>query len=735
MQKTLISVFLFFFSILLLSDTAFSQNKEIDSLEFILKTAKSDTDKINISYDLCVRYKEISEYNKALKNGVYALKLSEKINDQSGIANISNVIGTVYKSVSDYPKALDYFFRSLKIHEKLGAKEGMAIALGSIGETYRLSGDLKRSLEYQLKALKLREETKNKIGIAGAQNNIGNTYFEQKDYAKAIDYYTRCLITAKELDNKYGIALTLNNLGSVYYNLVELEKSLNYYLQSAKLCEEIDDKQGVAMANGNIASIYQRQGKYKEALVYGTKAVKICREIGDLNNEQNYQETLYVIYKQMGNPSESLKHFERAMLLKDSVFKEENKEEITRKEMNYQFEKKEAIAQLEQEKKDIAHNIQSKHQNMIIYLVSAGLLLVVIFSFFLYNRFKLTQRQKNIIENQKVLVDEKNNALNELNEELNQQNEEIASQRDEIEIQKDLVEEKHKEITDSINYAERIQRSFLASKELLTENLSSPRGGVEVGGGYFVFFKPKDVVSGDFYWAGKLSNGNFALATADSTGHGVPGAIMSILNISSLEQAVELGMTESAEILNKTRKTIIERLKKDGSPEGGKDGMDASLICFDFLNNKLNYSAANNPVWVIRKKSSEVSELGSSSGFTNDKNNNSDQSLKNSTTHELIELPFDKMPVGKHDKDQVPFTQHLFALQKEDVVYTLTDGMPDQFGGPKGKKFLYKQLKELLISISKEPMEIQKQKLNDAFENWKGNLEQVDDVCVIGVKI
>ena len=273
--------------------------------------------------------------------------------------------------------------------------------------------------------------------------------------------------------------------------------------------------------------------------------------------------------------------------------------------------------------------------------------------------------------------------------------EEVVKQRDVIEEQKHIVEEKHKEITDSINYAERIQRSFLATKELLDENLKD----------HFVFFQPKDIVSGDFYWAAELNNHQFAIVTADSTGHGVPGAIMSILNISSLEKAVEEKLlVEPSEILNHTRTKIIERLKKDGSSEGGKDGMDCSLISFDFKNNKLTYAAANNPVWIVRG-------------------------------HEILEFAPNKMPVGKHDRDIVSFTQHEIELQKGDVIYALTDGMPDQFGGPKGKKFMYKQLKELLISIAHLPMNEQKENLANELNNWKGNLEQVDDVCVIGIRM
>ncbi len=271
----------------------------------------------------------------------------------------------------------------------------------------------------------------------------------------------------------------------------------------------------------------------------------------------------------------------------------------------------------------------------------------------------------------------------------------IKRQKLEIDAVKNHLQEKNNEISDSINYAERIQRSLLASKELLTENLNE----------FFVLFKPKDIVSGDFYWATKLSNNNFALITADSTGHGIPGALMSILNISCIEKAIESEkLTDPNDIFNHTRIKVIETLKKDGSDDGGKDGMDASLICIDNTKSELIYSAANNPIWIVREK-------------------------------ELIELKGDKMPIGKHDLDHIPFTKNIFKLNKHDIIYTLTDGFPDQFGGKKGKKFMYKQLKETLVSISSKPLLEQKETLNEILKTWMGDNEQVDDITIIGIRV
>ncbi len=333
-----------------------------------------------------------------------------------------------------------------------------------------------------------------------------------------------------------------------------------------------------------------------------------------------------------------------------------------------------------QEAKLVKQLEQINTQQTILWLGLLAVLAVLFSLYMVYRNYKKTKKTNELLEVQKL----------------------------EIQEQKHLVEEKHKEISDSINYAERIQRTFLASKDLMDSNL----------GEYFVFFKPKDVVSGDFYWAAKIDNsrnllntgvnsrindGKFILATADSTGHGVPGAIMSLLNIYSLERSIEL-YTEPAEILNNTRKLIIERLKRDGSKDGGKDGMDCSLLSFDLKNLKISYAAANNPVWVVRNK-------------------------------QLLEFPADKMPVGKHDRDVISFVQHSIDLEKGDMVYALTDGMPDQFGGPKGKKFMYKKLKELLISISQNPMQQQKQRIEKEIIEWMGDNEQVDDITLIGVRI
>ena len=221
---------------------------------------------------------------------------------------------------------------------------------------------------------------------------------------------------------------------------------------------------------------------------------------------------------------------------------------------------------------------------------------------------------------------------------------------------------------------------------------------------FFILYKPKDIVSGDFYWAHEINN-KFYICTADCTGHGVPGAFMSMLNISYLnESIIEKNISKPDKVLNHIRNEIIHSLNPEGSEEESKDGMDCILACFDFSTYTLEYAAANNSFYIIRDK-------------------------------EIINCPADKMPVGKSPKDHEPFTLHTVSLKKGDTVYMLTDGLPDQFGGPKGKKFKYKQLEDILLENNQKSLQEQKEILSARFEDWKGNLEQVDDVCLIGVRV
>lgn len=643
------------------------QNAELYYKES-LKLWKQLDDKIgliDVNSGLANIQNNLANYNDALTYYNNAIIEARAIKDIKKENQVKINIATMYLNMADFKNAFLTLEETIKELELINDLHLLTSCYINLGIVFAAQNNSEKALENYTKALKICSQTNDKNNTALAYNNIGDIFLAKKKLSIALQNLLKASEIYEALGDLKNLAHTYHNLGNMFTEKNELKNAIYYHEKALALREKIYDKRGMALSYISISNIFFAKKDYSKSLYCTQLSLDISKGIKayDVSKDcYKMLDTLYAELKDYKNARLNLKYY---IEIKDSLLNKESVKLINEINTRYETEKKQLqIANLENEQTLQKVEVRSAYIQKMASLSGLGLVLIIAVIVFRNNRVK-----------QKV------NLL-------------LTQQNSLIESQKHLVEEKHKEITDSINYAERIQRSFLATKELLEENLKD----------YFVFFQPKDVVSGDFYWASKLSTGRFLLATADSTGHGVPGAIMSILNISSLEKAIEHGLLEPSEIFNHTRKTIIERLKKDGSTEGGKDGMDCSLISFDFKNSRFSYSAANNPVWIVR-------------------------------ANQIIELNYDKMPVGKHDRDTISFSQCEFELHKGDLVYVLTDGMPDQFGGPKGKKFMHKRLKELLISISHESMEFQKQKVADALNDWKGNLEQVDDVTLIGVRI
>jgi serine phosphatase RsbU (regulator of sigma subunit) len=355
----------------------------------------------------------------------------------------------------------------------------------------------------------------------------------------------------------------------------------------------------------------------------------------------------------------------RYFTLKDSVLNVESQKKILKTQLDFENEKKLLSLKKEQDNKNLLAAQEKKQHLIIIISVIVCLVILVVFFIFLYTRFKITKRQKVIIEKQNHLVTEKN-----------------------------------REILDSISYAKRLQEAILPPLKDVQEHLKA-----------FIYYKPKDIVAGDFYWMHvKNINANSRLiffAVADSTGHGVPGALVSVVCSNALNRSVnEFGLTDPGKILDKTRELVLETFEK--SDKDVKDGMDISLAVIEMNNSAVSsrsvlWSGANNPLWYFK-------------------------------SNEFFEIKADKQPVGKTDHPK-PFTTHRIELSEGDSVYLFTDGYPDQFGGPNGKKFKYKPFSELVAKHQSLPPVQQQDALKTAFESWMNSLEQVDDVCVVGIKL
>jgi len=708
--------------------------------------ALGNYDKVIISYmQLIDTYEELLLDSDSIETGKTKIRMSACYND----------IGNVYWNQGKYKLAVEFFQKALKINEDINNKKGIAAALGNIGLVHWNQESYDLAVDYFLKALEIYESLSisddkvialsGKRGISRCYGNIGVIHEEQGNYDQSIEYYQKALEIFIELDDNASVSICYMNIGLVHSDLGNYETAIEFYEKSISISEEIGDKSGLAHVLCNIASTNislasaetlpdKKQEYYQRSVDYGIKSIEIAEEIGELPGINFAAKTLRKAYKGLGMYDKAFKYAEIYITTQDSMFNEDKINAIQEMETRYQTEKKEQQIKLQETElaKTLAEN---SRQRIVMYSFIAGFIIVVVFTLLLIslfiqkkkaNRLLLVRNEEILQRNEEIIT--QRNSIEEKNEELNQQNEEIATQRDEIEeqrdkviLQKEIIEGIHTKISQSIDYAKRIQTSILPDGIILNKYFDD----------HFVLFKPRDVVSGDFYWVTHVEDQTIVTA-ADCTGHGVPGAFMSMLGVSFLREIViNEYITHPGVILRKLRKVIINALKQKeetGDSELGlsnNDGMDMALISIDHKTNMMQYAGANNPLYIInpnRKEwPKEAFPFGNNLGG--------------------VEIKPDKMPISIYKKMD-KFITHEIQLEKGDQLYMFSDGFADQFGGEDfacrqtgGKKFKYKPFKKLLLDNADKPMQEQKEILEKTFEEWRGDLEQIDDVVVLGIKI
>jgi serine phosphatase RsbU (regulator of sigma subunit)/Tfp pilus assembly protein PilF len=680
----------------------------IDSLLNEYHLEKEDSSKLNklttlISLcedDIWVKYNEI------LKNK--AQELSQKHIDEKiyvkQLSSAYNNSGFYFFSKNKVDKAIHYFEKSIELSNEIGDKEVVSTALNNLGYIHKRQGDILSALECYHESLRLKKILKDQNDIALALNNIGGVYYTLKEYDKALKYYRDALIIEKRDGTKKGVGRLYSNIGSVYQKQKKLKLAIDYYQQSSKIYNNIGYKKGEALSLSNyssiklelikdnnttelelilkefkiaynvfneledlegkassayeISNIYRRLGNVILAERYGNESIILAKKIGFtevIKNAANALEELAILKNDYKSAYSMQKLFYK---MQDSVESTSIKEVVIQKQYQYEYNKKmitDSLKSAETAKiNEIKYRQEIKAQKLYSYIgvIGSVLLLIVVIVVLRGSQIK---RKSNL---------------------------ELADKNK-------VIEEKSLEITDSITYAKRIQRAILPQHSEFKLALKNS----------FVFYEPKDIVAGDFYWMHK-NRDTVLFAAADCTGHGVPGAMVSVVCNNALNRSVrEYGLNEPGQILDKTREVVIQEFEK--SKEDVMDGMDIALCSLE--GNTLKYAGAHNPLWIIRKG-------------------------------EVLETKANKQPIGQFD-NPAPYTTHTFELEKGDSIYIFSDGYIDQFGGEKGKKFKAKAFRELLLSIQDKSMEDQKEIIDDTFLKWKGNLEQIDDVCVIGVKV
>lgn len=640
----------------------FSQSKKADSLNILIKKCSSDTELINLNLHLITEI-ESSDPERALIIANSNSILSNKISFKN--AYCSYVYSYLLANTSNFKESLiNYRIAELLTEKTLKDKEQKAL-LGKIysgmASVYSLLQNNKAAILSAKKCIEISKLLNDKKSLTIDNFNLGNYYIHDKNIDEAIIQFKIAEQGFKELNDSVNLNYVYNSFGNCYFEKKEYEKALYYFQKSHDITSKVspNDLSSIAVSLANIGEVYAILNQYDKALINCIEASKIFEQLNDKTSSYITYENIAKIYSMLKNYEKSNEYYKKYVSLKDSVFDEDTKNTIHEMSVKYESEKKEQENQL--------LTLENKNKSQVIYFALGGCALLFGLVFFIFRGYRNKQKAN-------ILLEEKNNI---------------------IQHQKEVVEEQHQDITDSIKYAKRIQGAILPPRNLWTKILPES----------FVLYMPKDVLSGDFYWIEETKDYIY-VAAADCTGHGVPGALISIVNYNLLNKAIlEKGLVTPSEILDSVNLWLTESLHQTYRESAVRDGMDVTLIAIHKHSNEVLFAGANNPIYLV-------------------------------SNGELKQIKGDKFPVGAFIEDQIQhFTTKSFKTQPGDCIYMFSDGFADQFGGDNGKKYKYAPFQRKLIDIYSLPLSEQRNIMRDEFLKWKGSHEQVDDVLLVGIKI
>ncbi|MDX2359388.1 MAG: tetratricopeptide repeat protein [Crocinitomicaceae bacterium] len=632
--------------------------QEADSLHLAYSAAQDDSLKART----CLRlgdYYENRRIDEALKWGDQAIIHARAFNDSRFIVKVLNYASTFYNRKGNFHHQVDLGLEAIAIAEKNDFFKEQGIIASNLGAAYIRLEDPEQAIYWLMRAINLKKKYSTEEKLIVTIGNLGTYYFELEDYAAATKQHEEALEIRRRLGVEENIAITLASLAGCYMMLEHYSEAEALFREAYMIRTEQDDQYGLNQIMLEFSWLYELKGDLNRSVKYADSAYNMALELkfDEMHHDAALQ--LGTVYEKIGKPKLGYRYLLEAYNLWQEMNLAQATENINELRAQYEIEKIEGENLLlikDGEIKDLSlERNDASLTNQRLIIGSGTFLLVIAFvALFYLNRLNKEKRLRN----------------------------------DLLKEQKKLVETKSDEIQASIQYAKRIQAAILPQYKAVTDALNN----------VFVIFKPKDVVAGDFYWLEKRDS-CILFAVADCTGHGVPGAMVSVVCNNGLNRSVrEHGLTDPGKILDSTREIIVREFEK--SEDDVKDGMDIALCCLE--GNQLNYAGAHNPLWIIRKG-------------------------------ELLHFKANKEPIGKFETP-TPYTTHNIELEKGDTIYLFSDGLVDQFGGPQNKKYKSVNFKKLLLSIQEKSMGKQKELIQKAFYEWKGTEEQIDDVCVLGFR-
>jgi serine phosphatase RsbU (regulator of sigma subunit) len=591
----------------------------------------------------------------SLKN---VLSNHEKAKDSVGIIKDYCKLSRWASKEGHDAAALEYLYKALKTAEKLKDKRAQADCCYRLAVLYDRQEDTKKAIVYALRSSDLARETGDSTCLASASHRMGLAYSGARNYPEAEKWLNYALEIRTRLKQKGGIAACLNGLGVAYMDQKKYALATSNIFKAYGLWKEVHDREGIAIASGNLGSLYLGAEDYENAIRYARQSYDTARAIGSFIFMEPAAKVLADAYLKLKNYEQAFAFYRIYSQVKDTLFNEDNTRKFAQAQADYQTQK--VVHQLQLLEKD------KKQQSLVRNLLLVGIAVVLLLVFGIYSRYRLKQQA--------------NRQLQLANQKIQLSHNEIASQK--------------KELTDSINYARRIQQAILPGKQELLKDLPDS----------FIYYRPKDIVSGDFYWYSRIGHLSI-LAVADCTGHGVPGAFMSMIGNDLINDIVNDKKNLSpSSILNELDVRLRQALSKSSGSSEINDGMDIVLCAIDVEKKHVCYSGAHRPLIHVQGKT-------------------------------LKEYKADKFAIGGYEIPGKKFRQFDLTASNGDALYLFTDGYTDQFGGGQGKKFKYKRFLQLLLGIAGKDMIEQENIIAETFTSWKGALEQLDDVLVIGIRL
>ncbi len=647
--------------------------KSIDYFKEAEKVYTEADNKLGIAktyYGIGAAYYQLGETDKALAWDLKSLELKEMIGDKKQIVNSLMNLGILYAQIGKVKDAFATFDKSLKLSESIHDKLGIGGALVNLGILYSSQGQKEEALNNFRQNLKIRQTLNDKKGIANSFENIASIYADLRKFDTALYYLNQSFLIYTELDNKRGIVNTLKNQASIYTEKGEYEKATSFLKNCLVIAEKSNNKEFINWSYSGIAKNFIRSNRFNDALIYSQKSFKLAQELGFVEETQTAADQLQTIYQKLGNYKKAFEMYQLSIKLQDSLNNDENKKTSFKTKLKYDYDKKtlaDSIRTASEKKLSAAKLAEStarlKQEKTQRLALIGGLILLLGFSVFTFNRFKNSQKQKRIIE-----------------------------------LQKKLVDESQKKTIDSINYAKKIQNSILPSTQEI--GIKFPH--------HFIFYKPKDIVSGDFYWYHHENNLSF-FAVADCTGHGVPGAFMTMIAHSILiEVVVEKKITAPDKILKSLHALIFKNLQQQKGDEYSQDGMDLSLAIIDHKNNLIHFSAARNHAFLI--------------------NHNEVRTLK-ATQKSIGGLSL----LGEIEPER-EFKAESFQINPGSFLVLTTDGIFDQMS-KQDEKFGTERFKEMILSLNPDNPTENLKVVESTYYQWKGETSQLDDILLLGVKL